>query len=85
MQGVSRVGADAAGGTIVGNLAPTVFVNGKPIVVKGATVDGHGRSPHSSPVMSGSSSTVYANNILICRQGDTATCGHVASGCCDPE
>jgi len=80
MQGVSRVGADAAGGTIVGNLAPTVFVNGKPIAVKGATVDGHGRSPHSSPVMSGSSSTVYANNILICRQGDTATCGHVASG-----
>jgi len=43
MPGVSRVGADAAGGTIVGNLAPTVLVNGSPIAVQGAPVAGHGR------------------------------------------
>jgi hypothetical protein len=30
--------------------------------------------------MSGSSSTVYANGILICREGDPATCGHPATG-----
>ena len=80
MPGISRVGVDAAGGTIVGNLAPTVKVNGSPVAVKGATVSGHGRSPHSSPVMSGSSGTVKANGIAICRAGDTATCGHAASG-----
>jgi len=80
MPGVSRVGTDKAGGTIVGNLAPTVFVNGVPIAVKGASVAGHGRSPHSSPVMNGSSGTVKAHGILICRAGDSATCGHAASG-----
>ncbi len=80
MPGVSRVGTDKAGGTIVGNLAPTVLVNGSPIAVKGAAVAGHGRAPHSGPVMSGSSGTVKANGISICRAGDAATCGHAASG-----
>lgn len=80
MPGVSRVGVDKAGGTIVGNLAPTVLANGAPIAVKGAAVAAHGRSPHSGPVMSGSSGTVTANGIPICRAGDAATCGHAASG-----
>jgi uncharacterized Zn-binding protein involved in type VI secretion len=80
MPGISRVGADAAGGTIVGNLAPTVFVNGSPIAVQGAAVAGHGRSPHSGPVMVGASGTVKANGIPVCRAGDPASCGHAASG-----
>jgi uncharacterized Zn-binding protein involved in type VI secretion len=80
MPGISRVGVDAAGGTIVGNLAPTVLVNGSPIAVKGAAVSGHGRGSHSNPTMSGSSGTVTANGILICRAGDPASCGHAASG-----
>jgi len=80
MPGISRVGVDAAGGTITGNLAPTVFVNGSPIAVKGAAVAGHGLPPHASPTMSGSSSTVYANGIQVCRAGDAATCGDAASG-----
>ena len=70
MPGVSRVG----------NLAPTVYVNDVPIVVKGADVEPHGRGPHRSPVMDSSSGTVYANNILICRADDVATCGHPATG-----
>lgn len=80
MPGISRVGVDAAGGTITGNLAPTVKVNGSPVAVQGAAVAGHGRSPHSSPVMDGHSGTVKANGIPICRAGDAATCGHAASG-----
>lgn len=81
MPGISRVGVDAAGGTIVGNLAPTVFVNGAPIVVKGADVQPHGLPPHSpQPVMVGSSSTVFAQGIPVVRQGDLASCGHPASG-----
>ena len=43
MPGVSRVNADSAGSTIVGNLAPTVFVNGNPIAVKGAAIKPHGK------------------------------------------
>lgn len=80
MPGISRVGVDTAGATIVGNLAPTVFVNGSPIAVLNAAVTGHGTGPHAGPVMAGHSSTVSANGILICRAGDTASCGHPASG-----
>lgn len=81
MPGISRVGVDSAGGTIVGNLAPTVFVNGAPIVVQGAAVTPHGLPPHSpQPVMVGHSSTVFACGIPVCRQGDAASCGHPATG-----
>ena len=80
MPGIARVGVDSAGGTITGNLAPTVFVNGSPIAVKDAAVAGHGLPPHASPVMVGCSSTIFANGIAICREGDAASCGHAASG-----
>lgn len=85
MPGISRVGVDAAGGTIVGNLAPTVFVNGAPIVVKGAAVTPHPvNPPHSTdPVMVGCSATVFANGIAVVRAGDAASCGHTASGSSD--
>jgi len=80
MPGVSRVGVDAAGSTIVGNLAPTVLVNGSPVAVVGAQVAGHGRGPHSGPTMAAGSGKVYANGIAVVRAGDPATCGHPASG-----
>ena len=80
MPGISRVGVDAAGSTIVGNLAPTVLVNGSPIAVQGAAVAGHGRGSHSGPVMVGSLGSVKANGIPVCRAGDPASCGHAASG-----
>ena len=80
MPGASRVGKDVAGGTIVGNLAPTVLVNNSPVAVKGAAVAGHGRRAHSGPVMVGASGNVLANNIPVCRAGDSASCGHPASG-----
>ena len=83
MPGVSRINVDSAGGTIVGNLAPTVKVNNQPVAVEGAAVVGHGRGPHAGPVMSGHSGTVKANNIPICRQGDAATCGDTATGSSD--
>ncbi len=67
---------DAAGGTVVGNLAPTVRVNGAPVVVQGAAVTSHGNAPHNAATMAGHSATVRANGILVCRAGDAATCGH---------
>lgn len=75
-RGVGRVGVDAAGGTVVGIMAPTVIVNGKPIVCVGAAVAGHGLPPHSSPVMATGSVTVTAEGIPICGLGDAASCGH---------
>jgi len=82
MPGVSRVGVDAAGGTIVGNLAPTVFVNGSPAVVLGAAAVPHPPfiPPHVAAVMAGASGSVFANGIAVCRAGDAASCGHAASG-----
>ncbi len=80
MPGIARVNLDTAGGTIVGALAPTVFVNGKPIAVKGAAVAGHGTAAHAGPVMAQHSATVFAEGIPVCRRGDQATCGHPATG-----
>jgi uncharacterized Zn-binding protein involved in type VI secretion len=80
MPGVSRVNQDTAGGTIIEALAPTVFVNNKPITVQGAHIQGHGDAPHASPVMVDHSGTVFANNIGVCREGDKASCAHPATG-----
>lgn len=78
MTGIAKVGIDAAGGMIVGNLAPTVFVEGNPVAVQGAEVEPHGR--HRNQVMEGASENVFANGIPVCRAGDSASCGHAASG-----
>lgn len=80
MGGIARVGVDTAGGTITGNLAPTVFVNGSPVAVIGAAIAGHGKAPHAAPTMAAGSGTVKAQGIGVCRAGDAATCGHAASG-----
>lgn len=80
MAGIARATQDTAGGTITGVLAPTVFVNGKPIACKGATVAPHESGVHLSSVMDEASSKVYANGIRVCRAGDKATCGHAATG-----
>lgn len=80
MPGIARVGVDTAGGTITGNLSPSVLVNGSPIAVKGADVSGHGTGAHAGPVMVGASGTVFAGGIAVCRAGDMATCGDSASG-----
>ncbi|WP_294348507.1 PAAR domain-containing protein [Prosthecochloris sp.] len=80
MPGVSRVGVDTAGGTIIEALAPSVFINSAYVAVLGCAVQGHGLPPHDSPVMAESSSTVFAESIGVCRQGDKASCGHPATG-----
>lgn len=80
MPGVARIGVDSAGGTIVGNLAPSVRVDGAPVAVRGAVVEGHGPGEHGGPVMVGASATVFAAGHPICRAGDEASCGHPATG-----
>jgi uncharacterized Zn-binding protein involved in type VI secretion len=79
MPGVSRQGADSAGGTIVGG-SGNVFVDGQPVARIGDPVAGHGRGPHAGPVLAAGSGNVFANGIPVTRAGDPATCGHPASG-----
>jgi uncharacterized Zn-binding protein involved in type VI secretion len=79
MPGITRKGQDAAGGVLVGG-SGNVFANNSPVVRIGDPVAGHGKSPHSSPVMATGSGNVFVNNIPVCKAGDTATCGHAASG-----
>ena len=83
MPGLARVGVDTAGGVIQGGGQSTVFCNGSLVAVIGDAVAGHGRAPHSSPVMVEGSSTVFAEGIGVCRTGDAASCGHEATGSSD--
>ena len=80
MPGIARVGVDAAGGIITGNLVPTVRVNGAPVALQGAGVAPHGTGIHANATMTGHSATVRAGGRGVCRAGDLATCGHGASG-----
>jgi len=80
MPGVSRVTEDNTGGLIVGPGAPTVLTEGKPTSVVNDNIATHGESPHVAATMVGSSSTVYAEGKLVCRDGDSGSCGHSATG-----
>ena len=79
MAGVTRLGVDSAGGTLVGG-SGNVIANGQPVVRIGDPVAGHGRGPHAGPVMVGGSGNVFDNGISVSRAGDPASCGHPASG-----
>lgn len=86
MPGVSRAGVDSAGGTILGGVS-SVLINGAPCAVLGNSIVPHNPrnsknpTPHEvSPRMVGSSSTVFAGGIAVCRAGDSASCGHSATG-----
>ena len=89
MPGASRVGVDVSVGTINGPGVPSVKVNGAPISVPGDAVAPHsccgspGCGKHCSATMVGSSGTVKAGGKFVCRAGDAATCGHVATGSAD--
>lgn len=78
--GIARVGQDSAGGPQMGNQNTTVFVNGTNAVVRGDRVAGHGTNQHSAPTMVGASGSVYVGGKPICRQGDSASCGHTSTG-----
>ena len=80
MPGISRVGQDVAGGVILNGGNGTVFANGALVAVRGSILASHGSPPHSAPIMVGASGIVFAQGIPVCRQGDTASCGHTASG-----
>jgi uncharacterized Zn-binding protein involved in type VI secretion len=79
MPSAVRMSCDAAGGPLMTPLQTTVFVSGSLWVVVGTPVAGHGVSPHSSPVMTQGSPTVWVGGFPACRAGDVASCGCPAS------
>ena len=83
MPGIARVGLDTAGGTILGGGQSTVYVNNQLVAVIGDAVAGHGIGPHAGPTMVEGSLDVFAENIGVCRAGDAASCGDVATGSSD--
>jgi len=79
MPGIARIGIDSAGGIIVSNVSSAqVYVNGAQAALKGAIVQNHG--DHTNVTMVGSSGSVFINGLGVVRQGDLASCGHVATG-----
>lgn len=84
MPGAARVGTDTAGGTQLGGGQGSVYVDGALWVVRGDAVASHPPCPrvpvHCAATMAGASATVFAGGIPVCREGDTATCGHASTG-----
>ncbi len=83
MPGISRVGMDTAGNTILtGN--SNVKVNGMPVAQVGSLIANHcgGDCPnqHTAPVIVTGSGMVRVGGIPVCRAGDSASCGHSATG-----
>lgn len=80
MPQLTRVTANSAGGPIQGPGASTVFCEGQKVSLLQDKVAPHGKPPHASSIMVGSSSTVFANGKPVVRAGDNASCGHPANG-----
>lgn len=84
MPGVSLVGADTAGGTILGGGQSFVVAEGDYVSLVGDGVAAHAPCPivpiHCSAVMAEGSSVFYIDGIPVCRAGDSATCSHPATG-----
>jgi len=87
MASVQRQGdVNSAGGVAQGG-APSVLVNGRPIMVTGMSVTPHPccgqkRCPpiHCNATTRGSSNSVMAEGKIIVLTGDIDTCGHARVG-----
>jgi uncharacterized Zn-binding protein involved in type VI secretion len=73
---VGRAYGDSAGGKILIG-TQSVQANDLPLARLGSWVQSHGDNEHSNATMVSASSTVQAENIYICRSGDSASCGDV--------
>ena len=79
MPGICRNATDSAGGSLIKSQT-TVFTNSKEVIVDGDSVTGHGDSPHNAPTMIAGSNNVFIGGVAVCNAGDSASCGHTASG-----
>ena len=82
MPGIARVGVDSAGGIITGGGQSTVYCNGALVAVLGDAVAPHGPSACTTRRGHGGGLGLRLRRgaFAVCRAGDAASCGHVASG-----
>lgn len=86
MPNVARQGdKDAAGGTIIANYSPDVFVNGKNMAHVGSQQSPHPPYPrediHGSSQITSGSATVFVNGKPVAHVGSNTKCGHnIATG-----
>lgn len=82
--GTNGCGSKGCGNLTTATTAATVLVNGTRIAnmksPSSVGKDKNGKSGHGHPNLSGSSSKVFAEGILVHRGGDGRTCGHVTIG-----
>lgn len=78
MPGICR-NNDSAGGDLIPSQS-TVYANSELVIVDGDSVAGHGDPPHAAPTITAGSKNVYIGTKLVCNAGDSATCGHTATG-----
>lgn len=77
---IASIDTDTAGGDIVASASKTQFNNQK-VVLDGDSVAPHGISPHNAATVPANQNTsFYVENELVVVAGDTATCGHAATG-----
>ncbi len=84
MPGAARVGIDSAAGTITGGGQGFCFIDGALEAVVGDAVAPHPPCPtdpvHCNATMTAGSASDFINGKPVCRAGDTANCGHAATG-----
>lgn len=78
--GIAVKDLDSAGGPHLAGGQSGWTINGKPIVLLGDPVTGHGIPPHASPVMVEGSNWMTINGVPVCREGNLASCGHPSTG-----
>ena len=81
MPGICRDN-DTAGGDLIPSQT-TVYANNELVIVDGDDVAGHGTGPHAGPTITAGANNVYIGTKLVCNAGDSATCGHTATGSSD--
>ena len=83
-RGITRMTLDTCCGTVLQPPQSTVYANGVLVAVLGTPIQPHPPGGiHNQAVMCTASSDVYAENIQVCRLGDSCTCGHTSTGSSD--
>jgi uncharacterized Zn-binding protein involved in type VI secretion len=79
----ASIDTDTAGGDLIASASVTKF-NDEFVVLDGDDVAGHGDGPHAGPTIPASINTkVKVEDKYVVVAGDTATCGHAATGSSD--
>jgi hypothetical protein len=83
-RGVTREALDTCAGTVLTPPQNSVYANNKLVAVIGTPIAAHSPCPlvpiHCGAVMSTGSDNVFAENIEVCRENDSCSCGHTSTG-----